>query len=112
MSPLLKIGTKCSRGGQLETHSRQNHANVERGQGTNMFRDSGERQRAIGLWAATSGVGIALGPIVGGLLLTHFWWGSVFLINVPFAAAGIACAIPLVPDSGTRRPGRPDLAGR
>ena len=78
---------------------------------TDMFRDIGERQRAIGLWAATSGVGIALGPIVGGVLLAHFWWGSVFLINVPFAAAGIACAIPLVPDSRNPAARRPDLTG-
>ena len=78
---------------------------------TDMFRDSGERQRAIGLWAATSGVGIALGPIVGGVLLSHFWWGSVFLINVPVAAAGIACAIPLVPDSRNPAARRPDLTG-
>ena len=42
---------------------------------TDMFRDPAERQRAIGMWAGTSGVGIALGPIVGGLLLAHFWWG-------------------------------------
>jgi EmrB/QacA subfamily drug resistance transporter len=78
---------------------------------TDMFRDGGERQRAIGLWAGTSGVGIALGPIVGGLLLTHFWWGSVFLINVPIAAAGVAFAIPLVPDSSNPDARRPDLAG-
>ena len=78
---------------------------------TDMFRDTGERQRAIGLWPATSGVGIALGPIVGGVLLTHFWWGSVFLINVPFAATGIACAIPLVPDSRNPAAQRPDLTG-
>ena len=78
---------------------------------TDMFRDTGERQRAIGLWAATSGVGIALGPVVGGVLLTHFWWGSVFLINVPFAAAGIVCAIPLVPDSRNPAARRPDLTG-
>jgi EmrB/QacA subfamily drug resistance transporter len=78
---------------------------------TDMFRDGGERQRAIGLWAGTSGVGIAIGPIVGGLLLTHFWWGSVFLINVPIAAAGAAFAIPLVPDSKNPAALRPDLAG-
>ena len=78
---------------------------------TDMFRDHTERQRAIGLWAATSGVGVALGPIVGGVLLSHFWWGSVFLINVPIVVAGIACAIPLVPDSRNPAALRPDLAG-
>ncbi|HTT54866.1 MAG TPA: MFS transporter [Streptosporangiaceae bacterium] len=78
---------------------------------TDMFQDHAERQRAIGLWAASSGVGVALGPIVGGVLLSHFWWGSVFLINVPIAAVGIACAIPLVPDSRNPAALRPDLAG-
>jgi EmrB/QacA subfamily drug resistance transporter len=78
---------------------------------TDMFRDGRERQRAIGIWAGTTGVGIALGPIVGGLLLAHFWWGSVFLINVPIAAAGLACAIPLIPDSRNRAALRPDFAG-
>ena len=58
---------------------------------TDMFRNPAERQRAIGMWAGTSGVGIALGPIVGGLLLAHFWWG-------PFdqradRRAGRACAL-------------------
>jgi len=78
---------------------------------TDMFRDGAERQRAIGLWAGTSGVGIAAGPIIGGLLLAHFWWGSVFLINVPIALAGIACALPLVPDSANPAAAAPDLAG-
>lgn len=78
---------------------------------TNSFRDPGERQRAIGLWAGTSGVGIALGPIVGGALLARFWWGSVFLINVPVAAAGLLAAVPLVPDSRNPAARRPDLAG-
>ena len=78
---------------------------------TDMFRDPAERQRAIALWAATSGVGIALGPIIGGLLLAHFWWGSVFLINVPVAAAGLACAIPLVPDSKSPAALRPHFTG-
>jgi EmrB/QacA subfamily drug resistance transporter len=78
---------------------------------TSMFTDSAERQRAIGMWAGTSGLGIALGPIIGGLLLAHFWWGSVFLINVPVAAIGLACAIPLVPDSRNPAAGPPDVAG-
>ena len=78
---------------------------------TDMFRDGGQRQRAIGFWAGTSGVGFALGPIVGGLLLAHFWWGSVFLINVPIAVAGVLCALPLVPDSKNLAALRPDLAG-
>ncbi len=78
---------------------------------TNTFTVPRERQRAIGLWAATSGAGIALGPIVGGLLLEHFWWGSVFLVNVPIAALGFALALPLVPDSKNPRAQRPDIAG-
>ena len=78
---------------------------------TDMFRDPAERQKAIGLWAATSGLGIALGPVIGGLLLEHFWWGSVFLLNVPVAAIGIACAIPLVPDSRNDRASQADLVG-
>src|SRR5450755_41603 len=78
---------------------------------TDMFREPGERQRAIGLWAGTSGVGIALGPIIGGLLLARFWWGSVFLINVPIALIGIGCGVLLVPDSKNDAALRPDLAG-
>ena len=78
---------------------------------TDIFRDPAERQRAIGVWAGTSGVGIALGPMVGGLLLAHFWWGSVFLINVPVAVLGAACALPLIPDSKNPAALRPDFAG-
>ncbi len=78
---------------------------------TNMFADRGERQRALGFWAGTSGAGVALGPIVGGLLLAHFWWGSVFLINVPVALLGLLCAIPLVPDSKDSQPKRLDATG-
>jgi EmrB/QacA subfamily drug resistance transporter len=78
---------------------------------TDVFRDARERQRAIGFWAGTSGVGFALGPIVGGLLLARFWWGSVFLINVPIAIVGLLCAIPLVPDSKNPAARRPDFGG-
>src|SRR5919109_723141 len=53
---------------------------------TNVFTERRERARAIGLWGATTGVGIATGPIVGGWLLEQFWWGSVFLFMVPITA--------------------------
>jgi DHA2 family multidrug resistance protein-like MFS transporter len=54
---------------------------------------------------------VAIGPIVGGLLLEHFWWGSVFLINVPIAAAGVILVFTLVPESKDPKPGRIDIAG-
>ena len=75
------------------------------------FEDEGERAFAIGVWAAVASGGAALGPVVGGLLLEHFWWGSVFLINVPVVAAALGLAAWLMPN----RPGhaaRPwDLVG-
>ena len=76
----------------------------------NVF-DPRERGRAIGVWAGAVGLGVAIGPIVGGLLLEHFWWGSVFLINVPIAFAGVALVLALVPESRDPRPGRIDVAG-
>ena len=78
---------------------------------TNTFRDRDERQRALGIWAGTTGAGVALGPIVGGVLLAHFSWGSVFLINVPIALLGLALAIPLVPNSLDPNAQRPDPVG-
>jgi EmrB/QacA subfamily drug resistance transporter len=78
---------------------------------TNTFTDRAERQRALGVWSGTSGAGIALGPIVGGLLLAHFWWGSVFLINLPIAAVGLASAALLVPNSKNPVAERPDRGG-
>jgi len=78
---------------------------------TAIFTGTAERQRAISLWAATTGLGAAIGPIVGGLLLAHFWWGSVFLINVPVAVLGFAFAIPLIPESKNPEAKSPDLAG-
>jgi len=78
---------------------------------TNTFTDRGERQRALGIWAGTTGAGVALGPIVGGLLLAHFSWGSVFLINVPIALLGVVLAIPLVPNSLDPHAQRPDPVG-
>jgi EmrB/QacA subfamily drug resistance transporter len=58
-----------------------------------------ERARAIGIWASAVGIGVAIGPVLGGLLLAHFWWGSVFLINVPVTAVGAALVLLLVPES-------------
>ncbi|NGN70296.1 MFS transporter [Streptomyces sp. A7024] len=78
---------------------------------TDMFPEPGVRQRAIGIWSATSGLGIALGPIVGGLLLERYWWGSVFLINVPIAALGLLLALLRVPDSRNPHAARPDVLG-
>jgi EmrB/QacA subfamily drug resistance transporter len=65
---------------------------------TNVF-PAGERAKAIGIWAGVSGIGIALGPVTGGFLLEHFWWGSVFLVNVPFVAATLLLGVKLVPES-------------
>jgi EmrB/QacA subfamily drug resistance transporter len=76
-----------------------------------LFRDSRERSRAIGLWAGTSGIGIAIGPIAGGLLLARFWWGSVFFVNVPIVVAGAIGALLLVPDSRNPNAARPDPFG-
>jgi EmrB/QacA subfamily drug resistance transporter len=65
---------------------------------TNVF-PAGERGRAIGIWAGASGLGIAIGPVTGGWLLEHFWWGSVFLINLPIVAVALATGRFLVPES-------------
>lgn len=78
---------------------------------TGMYDDPHERQRAFGFWAATTGAAVALGPIVGGLLLAHFSWGSIFLINVPIAALAVGLAVPFIPNSRNPSAGRPDLFG-
>ena len=66
---------------------------------TNVFRDPAERAKAIALWAGVSGLGVAIGPLAGGYLLEHFWWGSIFLVNVPLVAVTIAAAVVIVPRS-------------
>jgi EmrB/QacA subfamily drug resistance transporter len=65
---------------------------------TNVF-PARERGRAIGVWAATAGVAVALGPLTGGFLLEHFYWGSVFLVNLPVVAIGLLAGVFLIPDS-------------
>jgi EmrB/QacA subfamily drug resistance transporter len=74
---------------------------------TNTFLDPRERARAIGIWAGVSGVGIAIGPVVGGWLLQNFWWGSVFLVNIPVVIIAIALGRVLVAES--RDPSSPEL---
>jgi EmrB/QacA subfamily drug resistance transporter len=76
----------------------------------NLFRGE-ERGKAIGIWAALAAVGIGLGPLAGGLLLQWFAWSSVFLVNVPFAAAALLLGIRYVPESRDPRPGAFDLVG-
>jgi EmrB/QacA subfamily drug resistance transporter len=64
-----------------------------------------ERTKAVGITSSASALGLPLGPILGGWLLNHFWWGSVFLINVPMAAIGILASVFLLPE--TRDPASP-----
>ncbi|WP_338676307.1 DHA2 family efflux MFS transporter permease subunit [Streptomyces sp. SCSIO 30461] len=70
-----------------------------------------EQAKAIGIWAGGVGVSIALGPLTGGLLLEHFWWGSIFLVNVPVVLIGFVAMVVLIPDSRDPAPGRLDPVG-
>jgi EmrB/QacA subfamily drug resistance transporter len=70
-----------------------------------------ERPHAIAAWSAVAGVGIIVGPTLGGLLLDHFWWGSVFLINVPLVALALAGIILTVPETAEPGQHRLDLPG-
>jgi EmrB/QacA subfamily drug resistance transporter len=70
-----------------------------------------ERPQAIAAWSAVAGVGIVIGPTLGGLLLSHFWWGSVFLINVPLVALALAGVLLTVPETAEPGRGRLDFTG-
>ncbi|MER7193127.1 MFS transporter [Streptomyces flaveolus] len=76
----------------------------------NLFHDPRERSLAVGIWGATASAGTAVGPIVGGFLLEHFWWGSVFLINLPVMVVLVLVGIKLLPESRNPNPGPWDLA--
>lgn len=77
---------------------------------TNVF-PSNERGRAIGVWAGTAGIGIALGPLAGGFLLEHFYWGSIFLVNLPIVAIGLVAGLFLIPTSKDPNASRLDPLG-
>jgi EmrB/QacA subfamily drug resistance transporter len=70
-----------------------------------------ERPRAMGIWATANMLGIPLGPILGGWLLDHYWWGSVFLINLPVVVVALIAVVWLVPESRAERKPRIDLPG-
>jgi EmrB/QacA subfamily drug resistance transporter len=78
---------------------------------TSVFTARRQRAAAIGLWGASAGVGVALGPIAGGWLLERFWWGSIFMFMAPVAAVVAALAAWRVPASRDPRAPRPDLRG-
>lgn len=78
---------------------------------TNVFTDPKERGKAIGVWAGVSALGIGVGPVAGGFLLEHFWWGSVFIVNVPIVIGGLILGYFLVPESSDPSHGALDPIG-
>lgn len=74
-----------------------------------LFPNARERATAIGIWGAAATAGAAAGPLIGGILLEHFWWGSVFLLNLPVMALLLALGWWLLPESRDPKPGSWDL---
>ncbi len=70
-----------------------------------------EQPKALAAWAGASMLGLPLGPIIGGYLLDHFWWGSIFFINIPVAAVALILGVVLIPESRSAAAPRPDLTG-
>jgi MFS transporter, DHA2 family, multidrug resistance protein len=64
-----------------------------------VFTDEAERRKAMAAWTVVAMIGLVGGPVLGGVLISHFWWGSVFLINIPIAALAIVSAVVLMPES-------------
>ncbi|WP_432831400.1 MFS transporter [Dactylosporangium sp. CA-092794] len=69
------------------------------------------RPETIAAWAASSGIGVALGPLLGGVLVDHFWWGSVFLVNLPVAGLALIGILSVVPNPKLAQRRRPDPIG-
>ncbi len=78
----------------------------------NVFTDARERAQAIGMWGATVGISLALGPVVGGALVQSVGWRSIFWINIPVGLAALALTIRFVPESRAPRPRRLDPLGQ
>lgn len=78
---------------------------------TNAYPDRSERAKAIGVWGAVTGLGVATGPLVGGLLLAHLAWGSVFFALAPVAVVAGLLTVAFVPESRSATAGRMDLKG-
>jgi EmrB/QacA subfamily drug resistance transporter len=95
---LMGIGGACIMPGTLSILS-------------NVFPTPGERAKAIGIWAGVSALGVGIGPVAGGALLTHFWWGSVFLVNVPIVITALVLGYFFVPDSHDKTTPRLDPVG-
>lgn len=73
--------------------------------------DDAERPRAIGIWSSVNSLGFAAGPLIGGALLDHFWWGSLFLVNLPVAVISLVAVVTLVPESKSAGGEKPDPLG-
>jgi EmrB/QacA subfamily drug resistance transporter len=78
----------------------------------NVFTDPRERAQAIGMWGATVGISLALGPVVGGVLVQSVGWRSIFWINIPVGLIALALTLRFVPESRAPRPRRVDPVGQ
>lgn len=78
---------------------------------TAVFTSRQEKAVAIGVWSGVSGLAVALGPVAGGALLEHFWWGSIFMVNLPVIAVALAAGAVLLPESRDPSPGQFDAFG-
>jgi EmrB/QacA subfamily drug resistance transporter len=78
---------------------------------SSVFTDPKERGKAIGIWSAVSGIGVATGPVTGGFLLAHFTWSSVFVVNLPLVAIALVAGHWLIPSSKAPSARRLNLTG-
>ena len=78
---------------------------------TTTFTNPQERAKAFGLWGATSGVAVAVGPLTGGALITHFWYGSIFFVNIPLVAIAWLAGWRVIPESKGAQSRRVDAVG-